>query len=44
MSMLAPGSGSQNKSGFKGALFGAMTMALFIKIALRKKGISPILP
>jgi hypothetical protein len=41
MSMPALGSGSWKKRGFKGALLGTVGMALFVKIAGRKKGISP---
>jgi hypothetical protein len=44
MSVLAPGSGSQNKCGFKGTLLGAVTMVLFIKIVGRQIESHPILP
>ncbi len=38
MSIPALGSGSRKQHGFNGTLLGAMTMALFVKIAGRKKG------
>jgi hypothetical protein len=41
MSMLAQGSGFRKTHGFNGALLGTMTRVLFVKIARRKKGISP---